>query len=106
MTCCIVGRGDPSVAFDGTHIRVANSSSHSVTRLRAIDGVNMGTFPVGANPSGVAFDGANIWVSNNSSNDVTKLRASDGTNLGDLPGRLVPDRHCVRRRQHLGGELR
>ena len=44
-----------------------------VTRaLRAIDGANLGAFPVGTNPLGVAFDGANIWVANQGSNTVSK----------------------------------
>jgi DNA-binding beta-propeller fold protein YncE len=49
-----------------------------VTKLRASDGVVLGTFPVGNAPAGIAFDGANIWVAN-LSNSVTKLRASEGT---------------------------
>jgi hypothetical protein len=63
---------------------VVNSSSNgTVTKLRASDGANLGTFTVGTNPKGIAFDGANIWVVNSSSNGtVTKLRTSDGANLG------------------------
>ena len=56
-----------------------------MTKLRASDGANLGTFPVGDEPNGVAFDGANIWVANFGSDNVTKLRASDGTNLGTFP---------------------
>jgi len=51
---------------------VANEGSNSVTKLRASDGANLGTFAVGFNPEGVAFDGANIWVANKGSNSVTK----------------------------------
>jgi DNA-binding beta-propeller fold protein YncE len=43
-----------------------------VTKLRASDGANLGTFPVGAVPTGVAFDGANIWVANYGSDTVSK----------------------------------
>jgi DNA-binding beta-propeller fold protein YncE len=43
-----------------------------VTKLRASDGANLGTFPVGTEPYGVAFDGANIWVANSISNTVSK----------------------------------
>jgi DNA-binding beta-propeller fold protein YncE len=49
------------VAFDGANIWVANNVSNNVTKLRASDGSNRGTFTVGNNPQGVAFDGANIW---------------------------------------------
>lgn len=65
------------IAFDGTNIWIAGQTG--VTKLRASDGTNLGTFPLG--PSwGVAFDGANIWVSIFGGNEccVTKLRASDG----------------------------
>jgi hypothetical protein len=50
----------------------------SVTKLRASDGANLGSFPVGFRPWGAAFDGANLWVANTGTNNVTKLRASDG----------------------------
>jgi DNA-binding beta-propeller fold protein YncE len=63
------------VAFDGANIWVANSSSNTVTKLRASDGACVGTctFAVGASPFGVAFDGANIWVANYGSNTVSKF---------------------------------
>ena len=70
------------VAFDGTSIWVTNPGSNNVTKLRASDGANQGTFPTGIGAYGVAFDGTNIWVTNIANNDVTKLRASDGVNLG------------------------
>jgi DNA-binding beta-propeller fold protein YncE len=60
------------VAFDSANVWVVNGGSFNVTKLRAIDGNNLGTFPVGASPTGVAFDGANIWVANNGSNTVSK----------------------------------
>ena len=75
-----------AVAFDGANIWVANmASSNTVTKLRASDGANLGTFNVGLpNLFGVAFDGTNIWVGNSDggSGTVTKLRASDGPTLG------------------------
>jgi hypothetical protein len=77
-----VGSVPTGIAFDGASIWVANEGSANVTKLRASDGANLGTFAVGLAPNGIAFDGANIWVVNFSSNNVTKLRASDGANLG------------------------
>ena len=79
-----VGGSPNGVVFDGANIWVTNSNSDGVTRLRASDGLNLGTFPIGGASRGVAFDGANIWVTN--SNSVTKLRASDGANLGSFSG--------------------
>ena len=55
-----------------------------MTKLRASDGANLGTFAVGDCPTGVAFDGVNIWVANAGSSDVTRLRAKDGKSLGNL----------------------
>ncbi|HEY5908556.1 MAG TPA: DNRLRE domain-containing protein, partial [Vicinamibacteria bacterium] len=78
------------VAFDGDHIWVANAASDEVSKLRASDGANLGTFPTGALPVGVAFDGANIWVTNNSDLSVSKLRASDGASLGTFPVGVNP----------------
>jgi hypothetical protein len=79
------GSGPRGVAFDGANIWVTNQSSNNVTKLRASDGANLGTFSVGTGPIGIAFDGANMWVMNGTSGNLTKLRASDGANLGTVP---------------------
>jgi len=71
-------------AFDGENIWIANNFVNKVTKVRASDGVVLGSYAVGSSPQGVAFDGTNIWVANLSGN-VTKLRASDGTVLGTFP---------------------
>ena len=76
------GTNPRGVAFDGSNIWIANSGSSNVTKLRASDGVNLGTFLAGSVPIKIAFDGASIWVANLGGNTVTKLRASDGVNLG------------------------
>jgi DNA-binding beta-propeller fold protein YncE len=52
---------------------VANTTSNNVTKLRARDGANLGTFSVGSAPENLAFDGANMWVSNSASDTVSKL---------------------------------
>jgi hypothetical protein len=77
-----VGNAPTGIAFDGANIWVANSGDNTVTKLRASDGLNLGTFAAGITPVALAFDGANIWVAGFDSTFVTKLRASDGTNLG------------------------
>jgi hypothetical protein len=59
-----VGPNPGPIAFDG---------AATVTKLRANDGVNLGTFSVGSTPVGVAFDGANIWVTNWGSGSASKL---------------------------------
>ena len=84
------GNGPAGIAFDGANIWVANTLDGTVTKLRASDGTNLGTFPTGLNPAGMAFDGANIWVANQGANSVTELRASDGANLGSYPTGSAP----------------
>jgi hypothetical protein len=70
------------VAFDGANMWVSNyATPGTVTKLKASDGTNLGTYSVGTYPVGIAFDGANIWVTNAGDNTVTKLRASDGSNM-------------------------
>ena len=81
-----VGNWAGAVVFDGINIWVADALSTNVTKLRASDGANLGTFSVGGvKPDGLAFDGANIWVANQLSSTVTKLRASDGALLDTFP---------------------
>lgn len=57
-----VGAKPVTLAFDGANIWVANQDSQTVSKLRASDGMALGTFPVGGVPYGLLFDGANIWV--------------------------------------------
>jgi DNA-binding beta-propeller fold protein YncE len=82
------------IVFDGANIWVTNTGDNTVTKLRATDGVLLGTFQAGTNPGTpayeVAFDGANIWVTNGSANTVTELRATDGVILGTFPTGQLP----------------
>ena len=78
-----------------------------VAQLRWYDANKAGNkFAVGSFPTGICFDGANIWVTNAGSDTVTKLRASDGALLGTFAVGGVPRGHRLRRREHLGRELR
>ena len=77
-----------ALAFDGESIWVTNYgipdpqtapllvtekfSSGTITKL-ALDGTELGTFPVGYGPVALAFDGQSIWVTNNADNTVSKL---------------------------------
>ena len=68
-----------------------SSSGGNVSKLRASDGTELGTFNVGLAPTGIVFDGANIWVANRGSDSVSKLRGSDGTLLGTFNvGSILP----------------
>src|ERR1044071_6599372 len=77
-----VGEGPESVTSDGSYVFVANQFSNTVTKLRASDGVVVGTFAVGRRPVALAFDGANVWVANYLSNNVMKLDPATGTVVG------------------------
>jgi hypothetical protein len=79
------GTNPAAIAFDGSNLWITNYTSNVVTKLRANDGVIVGTYPTGAWSLGIAFDGANIWVVNANSSTVTKLQATDGTLVGTYP---------------------
>ena len=85
-----VGNQSSFVAFDGANIWVTNQFDGTVSKLRASDGMTMGTFAVGNGPRGVAFDGANIWVTNPLDGTVSKLRASNGLPLGTFDVGVFP----------------
>jgi len=67
-----VGTSPQAIAFDGTHMWVANNGSNNVTEINA-NGSVASTFRAGQAPLGIAFDGAHMWVTNNGSNNVTQL---------------------------------
>ena len=68
-----VGNGPVAVASDGSNIWVANEFDDSLTKLRASDGMELGTFPVGDGPRALAFDGRSVWVANANDDTVTRL---------------------------------
>ena len=67
-----VGNQSSFVAFDGANIWVTNPLDGTVSKLRASNGLPLGTFDVGVFPILMAFDGANIWVANALSDTVSK----------------------------------
>jgi hypothetical protein len=79
------GTNPAAIAFDGSNLWITNYTTNVVTKLRANDGVIVGTYSTGAWSLGITFDGANIWVVNSNSNTLTKLQASDGTLIGTYP---------------------
>ena len=80
-----VGRRPFATVVEGNDVWVSNTEDGTVTKLRASDGVTLGTFRTGALTTGMAFDGANIWVANTGDGTATKLRASDGSAMGTFP---------------------
>ena len=94
------------LAFDGASIWVTGGGGSDVTKLRASDGTNLGTFPVGSGPRGVAFDGANIWVANQLRQQRDEAAGERRGQPRHLPRGHQPRRRRLRRRQHLGDEQR
>ena len=72
------------IVFDGSNLWITSFVFNTVFKVRAVDGVVLGTFTV-PNCIGIAFDGANIWVASRSGNSVTELRANDGSVVGTFP---------------------
>lgn len=94
-----VGSRPNSIAFDGQNMWVVNSPClncpSTVTKIRASDGMTLGTFNVGLGSIHAVYDGQHIWVSNRDGNNVNKLRASDGSMVRWFDGWYV----CYRRRE-------
>ena len=63
-----VGATPEQMVFDGDNIWVANSYGQSISKIRASDGVVLGTYSVGPYPRGIAYDGSYIWVTTENSN--------------------------------------
>ena len=87
----------------GANIWVANSTSNTLSKLRASDGKLLGSFPVDANPGGLAYDGANIWVTAAVAKTVVKVVQAMGR--GSAVGLLVksPMACAFRRDEDVGG---
>jgi hypothetical protein len=60
-------------------------SISGVTKIRASDGMVLGTFGGGKSAYGLTYDGSNIWLASFGANAVTKIRATDGTTLATYP---------------------
>src|SRR5262249_13942414 len=75
-----VGSQPVSINFDGTNIWVLNPNCWqcpgTVTKLRASDGANLGTFPAGDSPERSVIVGDDIWITNRPANKLTRLRLS------------------------------
>ena len=68
-----VGDAPRGVAFDGTHIWVANRNGGTVSKIVAATGAVTDTIAVGDSPREVAFDGTHIWTANSSDDTVSKI---------------------------------
>jgi hypothetical protein len=74
-----VGNRPEALLFDGSSVWVANQQSDSLMKLRASDGLNLGTFETGIRPVALTYDGTHVGVANKMSNNVMKFLAKDGS---------------------------
>lgn len=79
------------IAFDGTHMWIANSEHSCVARINATDGSGVSCFPTGPGAMSVAIDPKNVWVTNHTGNTVSKLDEATGARLGNYStGGITP----------------
>lgn len=64
-----------ALAFDGSHIWVANVGDSSVTEVNASNGAFVRSLSGGgfSQPHALAFDGGHLWAANVAANSVTEL---------------------------------
>jgi DNA-binding beta-propeller fold protein YncE len=82
-----------TAAFDGTNIWVVcgnGTSGGVVNKVRTTDGLVLGTYSVGTDPTGIAFDGTSMWVANRGDNTVSRVQASNGKTLGTFTVPALP----------------
>src|SRR6266478_5923144 len=72
-----VGSTPLGIAFDGANVWTTSFFGNAVIKVRASDGVILGSYPI-FEPWSVACDGDSVWVGNELG-DVTKIRGSDLT---------------------------
>ena len=68
-----VGSFPFGVAFDGSHMWVANFVSSTVSKIDTSTNSVVATVNTQLGPIGVAFDGSHVWVTNSASDSVTKI---------------------------------
>ena len=91
-----VGNSPWGVAFDGSHIWVANDGSGTVSEVDVASHIVINTVTVGGNPVGVAFDGSHIWVSNvndtvSEISDTSTPSVINTVTVGSDPGAVAFD---------------
>src|ERR1700731_4110650 len=69
-----------AAAGDGENVWVTDTADHKVMKVRASNGVLVGSYSV-PSPLRLICDGKNIWTTSNSG-VVTKIQAVDGAILG------------------------
>jgi hypothetical protein len=81
--------GVRGLLYEGGSIWACNGQTNTVTRVRASDGVILGTYPTGAGPRGIVYDGTNIWVANSGANTLTYFNPAMVIPSSFLPSRIL-----------------
>jgi DNA-binding beta-propeller fold protein YncE len=82
--------GVRGLLYQGDSIWTCNSTTNTITRVRAADGFILGTYPVGPAPRAIDFDGTRIWVANSGDNTLSYF---DPAKV--IPSSLLPSRYLL-----------
>jgi hypothetical protein len=73
------GPSPKGLAWDGSHLWVADDSTDTIYRINPADGRIVSTIPSpGGRPWGIAWDGSHIWVAENEKKSLFKLNPATG----------------------------
>ncbi len=82
-TLVSLGNNPWGMVYDGEYVWVTQTSSSTVAKFRANDGLQVGSYPTQSNPFAMTFDGDYVFVCNQGSGSVTRIRV-DGANFGTI----------------------
>jgi DNA-binding beta-propeller fold protein YncE len=81
-----VGRWPRGITFDGVYMWVCNAGDNTISKIRAQDLTQVGTYPINDWAQYACYDGTYIWVTGH--NTLSKLKAVDGSQVATytIPG--------------------
>jgi YVTN family beta-propeller protein len=81
-----------SIIYDGKSIWVGNGVAQggSLSRLRALGGVSLGSVTLGNGVRGLAFDGSYVWACNSLDNTFSLVDANSGSVVGTYGAGRAP----------------
>ena len=95
------GSSPSGLAWDGTHLWLADDGTDTIYQLDPTDGRVLSSFKSpGSSPRGLVWDGKNLWHADNATRQVHRLDRATGTALSALDEPATP---ANARRPELGG---
>ena len=95
------GSSPGGLAWDGTHLWVADDAADTVYQLDSADGRVLASFKSpGAEPRGMVWDGRNLWHADNATRRIYKLDRGTGAVQSTM---TEPDTPAQARRPELAG---